>query len=147
MRNVSGLNEVIKRLNAEIKKIKNGSEQGLVKAGLLVRRESQLKTPVDTGNLKASAYTDPQRTSRGMIVEIGYTSEYAPWVHEMPGKLKGQPRASFGATSAGKEFGGGTGKGFYWDPQGKAEPYFLKKALVESEPKILGLIKDKAKIK
>lgn len=31
--------------------------QGLLAAGLLLQRESQLRVPVDTGNLKASAFT------------------------------------------------------------------------------------------
>jgi len=41
------------------------------------------------------------------------------------GKLKCQPRAHFGTTKDGKQFGGGTGVGRYWDPS--AEPVFLTK--------------------
>ena len=52
----------------------------------------------------------------------------------MPGTLKGQPREHFGKTNNLSdfgpkqviEFGGGTGKGKYWDPN--AEPEFLRKA-------------------
>lgn len=57
----------------------------------------------------------------------------------MPGKLKGQPRAHFGKTRDGTEFGGGTGKGNYWDPHG--EPQFLKKGFDEERDAIDAVIK------
>ena len=64
---------------------------------------------------------------------VGYSANYAAYVHKASGKLKGQPRAHFGVTSnrsefgpqKPKEFGGGTGTGNYWDPHG--EPQFLTK--------------------
>ena len=47
-------------------------------------------------------------------VRVGYTANYALWVHEMKGmKLKGQPRPK-------------PKKGKYWDPQGRAQPKFLE---------------------
>lgn len=82
-------------------------------------------TPMDTGHLLQSRYREITKTSAGWIGRYGYTAAYAAAVHGMPGKLKGQPRAHFGKTRAGQEFGGGTGKGNYWDPN--AEPEFLTK--------------------
>lgn len=43
-----------------VKAVKNGAsvEQSLLIGGLRLQREAQLLTPVDTGNLKASAFTE-----------------------------------------------------------------------------------------
>lgn len=60
-------------------------------------------TPIDTGHLVNSAYGP---VANGKTGRVGYTAEYAFWVHEAPGKLKGQPRRHFGKTSAGVSFGG-----------------------------------------
>ena len=70
---------------------------------------------------------------------VGYSANYAAYVHDMPGKLKGQPRSHFGKTREGTEFGGGTGKGNYWDPHG--EPQFLKKGFDEERDAITAGIK------
>lgn len=120
------LANIIKKLNAEIAKIEKKTASGLAAAGLVIRRDAQEHVPVDLTNLKASAYTDNFTTPSGPVTEIGFTAEYAPWVHEMPGKLAGEPRAN--------------GRGQYWDPQGKAEPQFLRNALIRQEKKILELI-------
>jgi len=84
-----------------------------------------LLTPIDTSTLINSQYRKLEPMPGGMQGKVGYTAAYAAAVHGMSGKLKGQPREHFGKTRAGKEFGGGTGKGNYWDPD--AEPEFLTK--------------------
>ena len=76
---VQGLDEVLKNLNREIKEIEGATLSGLWDAGLQIQRVSQSRTPVDTGNLKGSAYT--RRTSDDGV-EIGYTANYAIYVHE-----------------------------------------------------------------
>jgi hypothetical protein len=45
------------------KTVENGGslEQGLVMAGLFLQRESQMMVPVDTGKLKASAFTEVEK--------------------------------------------------------------------------------------
>lgn len=80
-----------------------------------------LMTPVDTSNLINSQYapritTGPARSSG----HVGYTADYAAFVHSAPGVLKGQPRAN--------------GRGEYWDPSG--EPGFLTKGFDEVIPRI-----------
>lgn len=96
--------------------------------------------PVDTSNLINSAF-GPTITSRNGLMSgsVGFTAKYAFWVHEMSGKLKGQPRAHFGKTGAGVEFGGGSLTGTYWSPN--AEPKFLEKGFKEIEPLIPMLLK------
>lgn len=54
---VSGVDETIKNLNKELRKVVFKSKKNMIKAGLFIQREAQLKTPVDTGNLRASAAT------------------------------------------------------------------------------------------
>lgn len=87
---------------------------------------AQLMTPIDTGTLANSQYA-PQIThtvghTKGTI---GYTAEYAGAVHEMPGVLKGLPRAN--------------GSGNYWDPD--AEPQFLTKGFEQLRPQIPSILK------
>ncbi|MCP4475385.1 MAG: hypothetical protein GY821_12635 [Gammaproteobacteria bacterium] len=51
-----GLSKVLKGINKEMGKLENASVDGLLEAALLIRGDAQRITPVDTGNLKASAY-------------------------------------------------------------------------------------------
>jgi hypothetical protein len=104
-------------------------------------------TPVDTSNLINSRFVSVTDFAQYIEGKVGYTARYAKWVANMPGTLKGKPRAHFGRTSnrsefgpkQSYEFGGGTGRGRYWDPN--AEPDFLNKgmrrAIEESWPAIV----------
>lgn len=101
------------------------SEKVVTQALIIGGMYADLLTPQDTGNLLRSRYREVTKVGNGWVGQYGYTAAYAAAVHGMSGKLDGQPRAHFGVTRAGKEFGGGTGKGKYWDPN--AEPEFLTK--------------------
>jgi len=54
---VTGVDKVLARLDEKIKAVKFRTKGGLIKAGLLIQRQAQQKTPVDTGNLKSGAFT------------------------------------------------------------------------------------------
>lgn len=54
---VSGLADALRDLNASVNKIAFRNKKGLIKSGLFVQREAQQRVPIDTGNLKASAFT------------------------------------------------------------------------------------------
>lgn len=100
---------------------------------------AQTMVPVDTSTLINSQYAPQiEKSNRGMTGYIGYTAKYAGAVHEMPGKLKGLPRAHFGVTREGVQFGGGTLQGNYWDPD--AEPQWLTKGFNELQPKIPSIL-------
>lgn len=136
------MNEVIQNLNSRIRTIEGDVAEGLYEAGLKIQRSAQERTPVDTGNLRASAYTRRNLTG-GIGVEVGYTASYAASVHESSGTLKGQSRADFGSTRAGVGFGGGTGKGAYWD---SGEPKFLQRAIEENLDAIVRIVQVRAKV-
>ena len=54
---VEGLDHVLTTLNQKVREIPLRSKSGMIKAGLIVQREAQKLTPVDLGNLRASAFT------------------------------------------------------------------------------------------
>ncbi len=147
-----GLDNVLKNLNKEIKKIEGDVAKGILASTIFIKGESIELTPKDLGPLRLSAFTDLVRSTGKIIGRIGYTIKYAAWVHEMPMTLKGKPRAHFGRTAnrsdvgpvQAVEFGGGSGKGTYWD---LGENKFLEKAIKRNHKTILNIIKKRAKIK
>jgi len=132
MAKVKGLDTVIKNLNKEINGLRQRTYSGLLAGGAFLEGAAKKKTPLVTGNLRASGY------HRGLqknppAVEIGFSAAYAVFVHEnLEQKLKGKPRP--------KSAGGGT----YWD---KGEPKFLENALLENQRKIFDIVKSHAEVK
>lgn len=110
-------------------------ERGVTAALMTGQAFASLLTPVDTSFLINSQFREIKVDKEKRVVgTVGYTAHYASAVHGMSGKLKGQPRGHFGKTKDGKEFGGGTGNGNYWDPQ--AEPGFLTKGFEDNRQQI-----------
>ena len=111
--------------------------------GTAISDQAALKTPVDTSTLINSRYVVVTDYLGLIETKVGYSANYARAVHDMPGTLMGQPRADFGSTADGVAFGGGTGKGRYWDPN--AEPKFLeigkRMAIKEDLPGIIARFK------
>lgn len=82
LRGVKGVNEELekqKKLTASIK-----LARGLVKGGLVLKRESMKLAPVMTGHLRNSAYLKLPAFLMEPEVEVGYTAVYALQVHENP---------------------------------------------------------------
>ena len=83
---LAGIDEVLKKLNAEITNIKGRTLVGMKKAVFIVRNKAADYTPVARihgGNLLASQYSDTWMEESGPVGEIGYTADYAMWVHEI----------------------------------------------------------------
>lgn len=97
-------------------------------------RQAALYTPIDSSTLINSQFREIIVRGTRLTGRVGYSAKYAMYVHSASGKLKGQPRADFGVTRDGVSFGGGTGKGNYWDPN--AKPGFLKAGFDESRQQI-----------
>lgn len=132
---IKGVERVRERLKQELKDIVDKkTHEVLWRVGMVAGAFATEMTPMDTGFLANSQFQYIRNTADGMQLRLGYTARYAEWVHDMPGTLKGQPRAHFGKTNNLSdfgpkqviEFGGGTCTGNYWDPNG--EPEFLRKA-------------------
>ena len=112
---ITGIKPVLANLKKADVSLGMRAALGLKAAGLFLQRESQRLVPVDTGNLKASAFTRAAGFGHTMTVTVGYTANYAIFVHEAVGMvLKGQKRT------------GDKAKGKYWDPQGRAQAKFLE---------------------
>lgn len=138
---VKGIERVRRNLKVTVDRIANGTTEGAVYDILSMgASKAQTMTPMDTGNLAQSQYAPQIDVKNGKVSgQVGYTARYAEAVHNAPGKLKGQPRAHFGKTRAGVEFGGGTQRGEYWDQN--AEPEFLTKGFEEIKPAIPAILK------
>lgn len=108
--------------------------RALQSALFLIGTRAAYYTPVDTSTLLNSQFREVNANGTIVTGRIGYSAAYAVYVHNASGKLKGQPRAHFGKTREGKEFGGGTLTGRYWDPHG--EPKFLTKGAEEERESI-----------
>ncbi len=93
----TGLKRVQANLNKEIMGIKGRTKAGLWQAALIIQRRSMELTPVDTTNLKGSAYTQVWALPGGFGAgaEIGYTAEYAEHVHEIQASHKGKGQWKF----------------------------------------------------
>lgn len=53
---VIGLNTVLAKLNEEVRKIGDRTLDGMIEGGFIIQRAAQELTPVNTGNLRASAF-------------------------------------------------------------------------------------------
>lgn len=101
---------------------------------------AQTYTPVDTSLLINSKFGPLIVSSKDDVkATVGFNAEYAKFVHNASGRLKGQPRAHFGVTRNGTAFGGGTGVGNYWSPD--AKPKFLSEAGEEVKPLVKDILK------
>lgn len=144
MDGVRGFDEVMRNLNEQIEGIKDRTMAGLLEASYKIQGQANKKVPVDTGNLVGSSYVRKHQDGF-MRVEIGYTAIYAAWVHEMTSmRLKGKPRAHFGTTREGVEFGGGTLTGTYWAPNGEAK--WLENTIRLNEKAIVQIVMERAKL-
>jgi len=111
---LKGMNNVLRNLNREIKKIENNSMKGLILVAVKIRRgmdKHDPKIPIDTGNLRASWFVDSKHTMWGPSVTMGFTAEYAFKVHEMVGAKFQRP---------------GSGAKFFEASLKREAPYALK---------------------
>lgn len=97
---VTGVDKVLRNLNREIKQIEGLTMKGLIQSAILIRRDMEQtspKIPVDTGNLRASWFTDSHYQGQNPVVRLGFSAYYAWKVHENVG-------ANFKRPGAGAKF-------------------------------------------
>src|SRR6185436_2860078 len=105
-----------------------GYSRGLKLGGILIQRTSDSRVPVEYGILKASSYTRAEGSGFDTKITVGYTADYAGFVHELVGMvLRGKPRPS--------------GIGNYWDPRGKGQAKFLQSAIMDEKDKVQNLVR------
>lgn len=80
---ITGIDVVLKRMNAKVRKMAASSRAGARVAALIVLRRSQQLVPVDTNKLRASVFTNVRSDSTGAMAVVGYQAAYAPFVHEI----------------------------------------------------------------
>jgi len=101
-------------------------------------------TPFQTGNLLRSQGRKDWQTESGWAGAVYYGFKYAGYIHDLTAKLRGLPRAHFGKTKEGVEFGGGNLEGKYWDAMdgsNTAEPGFLVKGMVQMAAEAPAILK------
>jgi len=97
---LKGLNIIMKNLNKEIKGMKNRSMSGLIQASILIRNDMDNTypvIPVDTGNLRSSWFTFPIRKGFRTGLIIGFSANYATYIHELVGQNINWTRPNSGA--------------------------------------------------
>jgi len=135
---IKGMDVVLSRLNKEITAIKDRTMVGLMEAAILIRRdmdETPPLIPVDTGNLRQSWFVETFRSSTVWGLIMGFSANYAMFVHEMlsPGK-------------PGWRYGPGKGRKRWYEPRPDSGPKFFEASLKRNEQQVLETIRDNAQI-
>lgn len=124
---VEGIREIKQRFKQLTGKIMGPMTEEVIMAVLIEGSAAAAAiTPRDTSFLVNSMYRKIDAIPKGMQGRVGYAAEYAWWVNNASGKLKGKPRASVASfeTKSGKT-AFASSQGNFWDPH--AEPDFLRK--------------------
>ena len=154
---VKGLQEAMRELNRQIEGIEERSRSGLLQAALFIESEAVPMTPVDTGSLRGSAFTDVTAPGvKPIAARVGYTAPYAPYVHEMTRRtgvsgpridrttaaVQGPRRPRRARKTARIVRGRSARRHTPWAPG--TGPKFLQRAVMENTGKILRIIRTSA---
>lgn len=126
-----GINEAIARTAQIVDEITATKVvRALKSATYIIRTESATMTPIETSTLINSQFDTIEVNGTRVTGKVGYSANYALYVHNASGKLKGQPRPS--------------GNGVYWGPN--SEPKFLTKAAEKTKDLVDKAIKAEMKL-
>ena len=135
---MTGMKAVLKNFERATLQYQAKIRRGLKLGGIYLQRKSQQIVPVQLGPLKASAFTRDIGTVRRPDVIVGYTANYAVFVHEDMSKAHGQ---AFNIKHR-DEIASGAAPNRGENQQAK----FLEKPAREERTAILNIIYSKAKI-
>ena len=79
---ISGDDRITRGLDKYEDLLSDYLQAGLLEAGEFLLEKSQEIVPVDTGALRDSGFVDVRGSGFGSEVVVGYTKEYAIYVHE-----------------------------------------------------------------
>ncbi len=91
---IKGFAEVQKNLNKQIKKIEGASMAGLIEGAIIIRRDMDRTPPlipILTGNLRDSWFTETFYKGKSFGLTMGFTANYAVYVHESVGRSFQRP--------------------------------------------------------
>jgi hypothetical protein len=122
--NISGFHEIIQNLNVQCLAITGGGKEGWLHVAKHIRRDMEVNQPyipIDKGNLIATWQASPLTEGTKHGVRMGFSANYALWVHEMLGDVK-------------------------WSRPGSG-PKFLQKAIERNHEQILSILAEKMRVK
>lgn len=125
---------VVNNIHAFVEGVNRRAASAVMAGANVIALRAALYTPIDSSTLINSQSRELKVNGYLLTGRIIYTANYAAYVHDAPGTLKGQPRAHFGKTREGVSFGGGNLSGNYWDPN--AKPKFLQLAAEEGRQEV-----------
>ncbi|HBX0013880.1 TPA: HK97 gp10 family phage protein [Klebsiella pneumoniae] len=126
---VRGIRQAKANLDRIIKDVQGRKVvRAIQSATMIISLEAARMTPVGaTANLRNSQFREVMVNGTRITGRVGYSANYALYVHEAKGTMKGKPRTV--------KQGGGN----YWDPSG--EPKFLEKAGENTKTDVTAAIK------
>jgi hypothetical protein len=113
--NLKGQRELLRNLRRTIQEIEGDVDTGLSIGLSEIKADAVENAPVEFGVLRNSAFSQVLRRAGEIFGRVGFTADYAPFVHEMPEVNRGKPR-----TGKGK-------RGTYWQGGGRK---FLERAVM-----------------
>lgn len=128
---ITGAKAVIGRMRKATDILGKNAARGLKAGGKFLFRESQAIVPVDEGNLKGSGFVRSTGVGFKTDVIVGYTADYATFVHENLDAVHG---AAYNRKYPNRE------------PRGEnQQAKFLEKPAREKRKVILGIVYEEAK--
>lgn len=128
---IKGIKAAQRRLDAVVEDVRTRKAVRAIKSAMfIIGAESALITPMDTGTLVNSQFQETMINGTRITGRIGYSANYAVYVHNASGIMKGLPRPN--------------NRGNYWDPSG--EPKFLTKAAERTRRQVDDIIRKEMKL-
>ncbi|SUI70564.1 HK97 gp10 family phage protein [Serratia liquefaciens] len=128
---IKGVKAAQRRLDAVVEDVRTRKAVRAIKSAMfIIGAESALMTPMDTGTLVNSQFQETMINGTRITGRIGYSANYAVYVHNASGIMKGLPRPN--------------NRGNYWDPSG--EPKFLTKAAERTRRQVDDIIRKEMKL-
>ncbi|SPZ52586.1 Uncharacterised protein [Serratia quinivorans] len=128
---IKGIKAAQRRLDAVVEDVRTRRAVRAIKSAMfIIGAESALMTPMDTGTLVNSQFQETMINGTRITGRIGYSANYAVYVHNASGIMKGLPRPN--------------NRGNYWDPAG--EPKFLTKAAERTRRQVDDIIRKEMKL-
>jgi hypothetical protein len=153
--NIPGLDRAMRELTKEVQKVEGRTIQGLIKGMLVVMADSQRRTPVDTGNLRAShflVWRTPEGQVGGMNLSPSFSDEKNTAKDVAEAHTETVSEAQLAVEKPGVAIGVGAGYAFYVHEDRKAyhpvgEWKFLQHAFEANKARFLRIVAAEARKK